>query len=146
MLILSPLNYDPNRSACALNSTSEHFEEEASMPVNPQYSDLKSETYKLALLDVFEAQVPERYAHLNCTQLDSILQLIRNYSHALVVDGVVPSTITGFVFDIDLKQGAVPVRHNLPRLSPQEEVKERYHVRKEEELGHLRGPTDAQKL
>ena len=62
-----------------------------------------------------------------------------------MVDGVVPSTITGFLFDIDLKPGAVPVRHQLPRLSPQEEVKERYHVRKEEDMGHLRVPTDAQK-
>ena len=97
------------------------------------------------MLEVFEAQIPKRYAHLNSTQLDELRALIRNYSHALVVDGVVPSTITGFVLDIDLKPGAVPVRHNLPRLSPQEEVKERYHVRKEEELGHLRVPTDAQK-
>ena len=117
MLVLSPLDYDPHRYACALNSTSEEFEEEVTMPVNPQYSDLKSETYKLVLLDVFEAQIPERYNHLNCTQLDSIRQLICNYSLALVVDGVVPSTITGFLFDIDLKPGAVPVRHQLPRLA-----------------------------
>ena len=37
------------------------------------------------------------------------------------------------------------VFHKLPRLSPQEQVEEQYHVSKEMVLGHLRVPTYAQK-
>ena len=115
------------------------------MPVSPQYDDLKSEINKLALLEVFEAHVLERYTHLDGEQLNELRQLIRDYSHTLVVDGAAPSTIKGDEFDIDLKPGAIPVRHQLPRLSPQEQLKEQHHVRKEEALGHLSVPTDAKK-
>ena len=62
----------PSAEAVHLNATSEDYgpPEEVAMPVNPLYDDLESEIYKAALLEVFEAQVPERYGHLNGEQLD----------------------------------------------------------------------------
>ena len=48
-------------------------------------------------------------------------------------------------FDIELVEGAKPVRAQLGKASPQEMEKEAYHVDKEDKLGHLRIPTDEQK-
>ena len=62
-----------------------------------------------------------------------------------MIDGVVPTTVSGYEFDIELEQGAKPVRQQLPKLAPQAVAKERYHVLKEEQLGHLRVPDDEAK-
>ena len=62
-----------------------------------------------------------------------------------MIDGIVPTSVGGYEFDIELEPGAKPVRQQLPKLAPQAVVKERYHVLKEEQLGHLRVPDDGAK-
>ena len=50
------------------------------------------------------------------------------------------TTISKYVYDMELQPGAQPVRHQLPRMSPQQMEKEAYHLDKAEKLGHLRTP------
>ncbi len=68
------------------------------------------------------------------------------WSHTLAIEGVVPGVVKGYEFDIELQHGAVPNRAQLPKLSPKELEKESYHVDKSAAMGHLRVPTDEQKL
>ena len=63
----------------------------------------------------------------------------------IVIDGVAPSIVRDYLFDIELVPGAQPSRAQLPKMSPAEMEKERYHIEKEQALGHLRVPTDEQK-
>ena len=53
--------------------------------------------------------------------------------------------MSGYEFDIELEPGAKPVRQQLPKLALQAVAKERYHVLKEAQLGHLRVPDDEAK-
>ena len=50
-----------------------------------------------------------------------------------------------YEFDIELQPNAIPARHQLPKMGPAEMEKERYHLKKEEKMHHLRIPTDEQK-
>ena len=63
----------------------------------------------------------------------------------MIIDGVVPSVVKDYFFDIEQGPGAQPSRAQLPKMSLAEMKKGRYHVEKEEALGHLRVPTDEQK-
>ena len=110
-----------------------------------QWKELKSAAYKEALCAHLDTMKDSRYSHLSEVQYSELRSLVSEWSHCLVIDGVVPTTVEGYMFDIDLVEGARPVRHQLPKYSPQEIVKERYHVVKEEKLNHLRIPTDEQK-
>ena len=114
-------------------------------PVEFIWSDLKSEAYKGALLSKFDEYRKDRYNHLDDEQYAALRKLVSNFSHTLVIDDVEPTVVSGYDFDIELVEGAVPVRHQLPKRSPQEKDRQRYHLQKEEAAGHLRIPTDAQK-
>ena len=48
-----------------------------------------------------------------------------------MIDGVVPTTVSEYEFDIELEPGAKPVRQQLPKLALQAVAKERLHVLKE---------------
>lgn len=39
------------------------------------------------------------------------------------IDGVTPSTVSGYAFDIELEPGAKPVGQQLPKLAPQAVIK-----------------------
>ena len=93
----------------------------------------------------FDAQRPERYSHLSDSRYAKLRELVLKYSSSFVIDGVVPTTILGYEFDIELKPGTAAVRHQLPKMSPEAIRREQNHIDKEEQLGHLRAPTDAQK-
>ena len=54
-----------------------------------------------------------------------------DYSHTLVFDGAEPTVVSGYDFDIELVEGAMPVRHQLPKHSPEEEQRQRHHLQKE---------------
>ncbi len=76
---------------------------------------------------------------------EKLRTMLLNWSQVLFVDGAKPSTIdTKYSFDISLKPGVKACRANLPRYSPAQSRKERYHVNKEEALGRLRTPTKEQ--
>ena len=109
------------------------------------WSDLKSEEYKAALLSEFDKHREERYNHLSDEQFSQLREVVTDYSHVLVIDGAEPTVVSGYHFDIELVEGAQPVRHQLPKRSPEEKKRQRYHLQKEEAAGHLRIPTDAQK-
>jgi len=111
----------------------------------PLWTDLRCDEYLTALSDVLDKQRETRYAHLSDRRFDKLKTTLLARSLTLVVDGVEASCVTGYLFDIELKPGAQPVRHQLPKLAPLEQTNERHHVRKGEGLGHLRVPTDAQK-
>ena len=110
-----------------------------------QWEDLRSPEYKGALLEHFETHRNERYSHLSEHRLTKLRALVKDHSEVFVIDGVVPTTVSGYEFDIELEPGAKPVRQQLPKLAPQAVAKERYHVLKEEQLGHLRVPDDEAK-
>ena len=57
-----------------------------------------------------------------------------------MIDGVVPTAVSGYEFVIELEPGVKPVRQQLPKLAPQAVAQERYRLLKEEQLGHLRVP------
>ena len=82
---------------------------------------------------------------MNEFEWEQLLTLFLNRSEAFFIEGAKPSTIEGFKFDIELLPNAVPVKHQLPRLSPAKQEKEQYHVAKAEKAGHLRVPQDHQK-
>ena len=126
------LEYQPTQNATAA----------LSHPTDPsvQWSDQSAEDYKDALLEAFRGQ-----SHLNEAQFERLGLLVRDESEVIVIPGVEPSTVEGYLFDIDLVPGAKPSMAQLPRMSPAEMAKERYHIEKEEALGHLRTPTDEQK-
>ena len=110
-----------------------------------QWEDLRSPEYKGALLEHFETHRNERYSHLSEHRLTKLRALVKDHSEVFVIDGVVPTTVSGYEFDIELEQDAKPVRQQLLKLAPQAVAKERYHVLKEEQLGHLRVPDDEAK-
>ena len=109
------------------------------------WTDLKSHEYRDALGKSLDSQRADRYAHLSDDQYKTLRALCLKWSHTLVIDGAEPTKVQGYEFDIELEADAKPARHQLPKLSPQEQAKERYHIQKEEALGHLRIPTDAEK-
>ncbi len=109
------------------------------------YNDLTSLVYKNAIRKQLDATRNSTYSHLSDDRFESMCALVVEYSDCVVIDGAAPSTMSGYEFDIELKPGAVPTRHQLPRLSPEETKREQYHVRKAERLGHLRIPNDSQK-
>ena len=109
------------------------------------WNDLASASYRDALCVALDEQRESRYSHLSLARFQKLRNLVSTYSHCLVIDGVEPSTVEGYEFDLELMPGAQPVRHQLPKLSPKEQEKERYHVKKAERSGHLRVPTDEQK-
>ena len=113
--------------------------------VSASWTDLSSDEYKVALADALRSHRDERYKHLTKTQFDQLLAVILDHSESLVIDGVTPTTVEGYAFDIELLPGAQPVRHQLPKLSPNEQLKEKHHVAKAEAAAHLRVPTDEQK-
>ena len=110
-----------------------------------QWEDLRSPEYKGALQEHFETRRNERYSHLSEHRLMKLRTLVKDHSEVFVIEGVVPTTVSGYEFDIELEPGAKPVRQQLPKLAPQSVAKERYHVLKEEQLGHLRVPGDEAK-
>ena len=110
-----------------------------------KYPDQTSKDYKEALVEALRAQWDDRYSHLNDTQFDALKELVTDYSDVIVIDGVAPSIVRDYLFDIELVPGAQPSRAQLPKMSPAEMKKEQYHIEKEEALGHLRVPTDEQK-
>ena len=110
-----------------------------------QWSDLKSSEYQSALMSYFEKQREDRYGHLSDVMFSSLSNVVRKWSRCLVIDGAEPTTVKGYEFDIELMPDARPVRHQLPKMSPHQIAREKYHVQKAERLGHLRAPTDAQK-
>ena len=99
-----------------------------------QWEDLGSleYDYKGALLEHFETHRNERYSHLSEHRLTKLRALVKDHSEVFVIDGVVPTAVGGYEFDIELELGAKPVRQQLPKRAPQAVVKERYHVLKEE--------------
>ena len=98
-----------------------------------------------ALVNHFYSHKADRYNHLSEYRYQRLVDLVRNYSDCLVIDDVFPITIKGFEFDIELQSGASPVRQQLPKMSPQPLEKQKYHIAKEEQVGHLRVLTDKQK-
>ena len=118
---------------------------QAEGPPGPRFPDQMAEEYKEALGEAFRAQREERYSHLNEAQFSLLGDTVQRYSDVIVIDGVAPSVVKDYLFDIELTPGAKPSRAQLPKLSPAEMQRERFHVEKEEALGHLRVPTDEQK-
>ena len=136
-----PLSKDssPDFHPIALNATASDSTSEW------KYRDLQGEDYKQAIVSHLRTQRSDRYSHMTDSKFQYLENLVSKWSHCLVIDGVEPATIQGYAFDIETVPGAQPVRHQLPKLSPAEAERERYHVLKAERLGHLRVPTDAQK-
>ena len=96
------------------------------------YPDPTSQEYKRALSDVLRTQRDERYAHLNDAQFDMLTDFVEQFSDTIAIEGVAPSTVHDYLFDIELKPGTIPSRAQLPKMSPAEMEKERYHLEKEE--------------
>ena len=132
--------HDVDMSSAMIRSGASDTETETSD--ERQWEDLRSPEYKGALLEHFETHRNERYSHLSEHRPTKLRALVKDHSEVFVIDGVVPTTVSGYEFDIELEQGAKPVRQHLPKLAPQAVAKERYHVLKEEQLGHLRVPDD----
>ena len=72
-----------------------------------------------ALLEHFETHRNERYSHLSEHRLMKLRTLVKDHSEAFVIDGVVPTTVSGYESDIELEPGAKPVRQQLLKLAPQ---------------------------
>ena len=109
------------------------------------WSDLASTAYKEALTNKLDEHRQNRYGHLSEARFAKLRETVSKWSEVLVIDGCVSTTVDDFQFDVQLQPGAQPVRHQLPKRSPQEAARETYHVRKAESAGHLRVPTDAEK-
>ena len=107
-----------------------------------RWEDLRSPEYKMALLEHFETHRNERYSHLSEHRPAKLRTLVKDHSEVSVIDGVILTTVSGHEFDIKLEPGAKPVRQQVPKLALQAVAKERHHVLKEEQLGHLRVPDD----
>ena len=131
-------------AVCIMNQSTAEVTAEP-VPASVEWHDLKSQAYKEALSLEFDTYRDKRYGHLSQARFELLRDMVMRYSHTIVIDGVVPSTVDGYEFDIELQPGAEAVRHQLPKMSPQMVEREKYHVEKEMKLGHLRVPTDEQK-
>ena len=75
----------------------------------PIWKDLKSEPYKQALGETFDTYREDRYKHLSDKRFPKLNKLVTTNSDCLVIEGVEPSTIEGYEFDLELQPGAQPV-------------------------------------
>jgi len=106
-----------------------------------KFEDFSSAEYKAEVDKILCGMRQERYQHLSEGRWEKLRRLLKKNSDVLFVEGAKPTIIDPqYAFDIKLKDGYKPVRANLPRYSPEQARKERYHVAKEEALGHLRTP------
>lgn len=111
----------------------------------PVYTDAHDLEYKAALMQRLGEQRNDRYAHLSDARFRALQHLLANFSDVLVFDGMLGGIGMRHEFDIELEPNAKPIRHQLPKMSITEMDTEQCHITKEEKLGHLCVPTDAQK-
>ena len=114
--------------------------------VNKHFTNAHDPLYKAALMQRLEEHRHERYAHLSEARFRLLQQLVADFSDVLIIDGMLGGVVEGYEFDTELVPNAKPVRHQLPKMSTREVEKEQYHINKAEKLGHLRVPTDEQKV
>ena len=109
------------------------------------YDNFEGKEYKAAIASALDEMRHERYKHLSSKRWEKLRSMLLRNSSVLFVDGAKPTVVDPkYSFEIKLKEGAKPIRANLPRYSPEQARKERHHVLKEEALGHLRVPTKEQ--
>lgn len=119
--------------------------ESVATEANHLWTDLASAANKSALAGKLDEMRNERYGHLSDSRFMKLKTTLLQWPRTLAIDGVLPGVVDGYDFDIELHKNATPHRAQLPKLSPKETEKERFHIEKETQLGHLRVPTDEQK-
>ena len=86
-------------------------------PTVHKYNDTYASEYRDAVCVELDGQRDVRYAHLSPNRFSKLRKFVHEFAPQLHIDGVVPSTLEGPVFDIELVPGAVPVKHSLPKYS-----------------------------
>ena len=61
------------------------------------------------LLSKFEQYRDERYIHLSDEHFAELRKLVSDHSHTLVIGGAEPTVVSGYDFDIELVEAALPV-------------------------------------
>ena len=107
---------------------------------------METESYRSKVASVLQEQRFERYSHLTDDQFRLLRVVLLKNSAALYIEDVgVPITqVDEFLFDIELEPNAKPIRHSVPKLSPQQQAMEQHHISRAEKSGHLRVPTEDQ--
>ena len=103
------------------------------------YEDLTSEEYRTAVLEQFEKQKSE-YAHLTENQWQLLCSFVARNAETFYIEGAKPTTVLGFEFDVQLHEGAKPVKAPLPRYSAEQAKKEQHHIKSAMDMGHLITP------
>ena len=133
------------QNASDLTEGDSGFDDATCSSPNWIYSDFESAEYKSAVSKVLDGMRNERYKHLCDSRWNKLKVLLLENTSVLYIDGAKPTTISPkYQFDVKFKPGAKPVRANLPRYSPPQAERERHHVLKEQNLGHLRIPESHQ--